>query len=133
MILAGHGRWEAAREIGLATIPVIRDFLMSEEERRAFALADNRLAELSGWDEVVLAEELQVLFDGGFELQITGFSTADLDFSLAKDDGSEDVEEVEVPAPSGTPVSRLDDKWQVGPHCLICGDARGVLEYGRRC
>ena len=67
MIAAGHGRWEAARRLKLATVPVVRAEFLTDADRRAFALTENRLAELSDWDENILAEELQVLFDGGYD------------------------------------------------------------------
>jgi DNA modification methylase len=123
MILAGHGRWEAARKVGLTEIPVIRDSSMNEEQRRAFALADNRLAELSEWNDDILSKELKILFDGGFELQLTGFSTADLDFSLARDNEPTAEDDVPLPELVGAVVSKLGDLWEIGPHRMKCGDA----------
>lgn len=122
LIAAGHGRWEAARQRGIADVPVIRARFLSDEDRRAFALAENRIAELSGWDEDILGEELKALFDGGYEIEITGFSVNDLDISVPlvnKDDPP-------VPEQDGPAVSRLGDLWRIDHHRLICGDARDV-------
>jgi DNA modification methylase len=122
LIAAGHGRWEAARQAGLAEVPVIRARFLSDADRRAFALAENRIAELSGWDEDILGEELKALFDGGYEIEITGFNIGDLDISVPQ------VGEEEPPmvVASGPTVSRVGDLWRIGEHRLICGDARNV-------
>lgn len=127
-IIAGHGRWRAAKLLNLDLVPVIRAEFITEADRRAFALADNRIAELSGWDQNLLAEELTILFEDGYELEITGFTTADLDFALPDAEG-ETAEEVELPSTDTPVVSRLGDLWQVGPHRLYCGDAREVASW----
>ncbi|MFM6829063.1 MAG: site-specific DNA-methyltransferase [Novosphingobium sp.] len=125
MIAAGHGRWEAAKRLKLETIPVIRAEFLTDADRRAFALTENRLAELSDWDENILAEELQVLFDGGYDLEITGFTAADLDFAIVEDTPrAAERESVELPDPGAPVVSRVGDLWLAGPHRLYCGDAR---------
>jgi DNA modification methylase len=123
MIAAGHGRWLAAKQLKLAEVPVIRAQFLTDTDRRAFALAENRIADLSGWDDKLLADELNILFEHGYELEITGFSTADLDFSLPEDIAPEEAEEVELHNPDTALVSRVGDLWLVGPHRLLCGDA----------
>ena len=123
MIAAGHGRWLAAKKLSLTDVPVIRAKFLTDADRRAFALAENRIADLSGWDDKLLAEELTVLFDGGYELEITGFSTADLDFAIPEKEGPE-ADKVELPDPGEAEVSRLGDLWLIGPHRVLCGDAR---------
>ena len=128
MITAGHGRWVAAKHMELAEVPVIRAQFLTDADRRAFALAENRIADLSGWDEDLLTEELTFLFEDGYGLEITGFSTADLDFSIPEDPG-EDVEEIELPDRDSAPVSRLGDLWLIGPHRLYCGDARDAESW----
>ena len=75
-IAAGHGRFLAAKRLGLAEVPVICAQVLTDDDRRAFALAENRIAHLSSWNEDLLAAELEHLFDGGYELEITGFSPA---------------------------------------------------------
>ena len=89
-IAAGHGRWRAAKLLKLDLVQVIRAEFMTAADRRAFALADNRIAELSGWDQNLLAEELTILFEGGYEFEITGFTTADLDFALPEEEEAPD-------------------------------------------
>ncbi|MCC6478859.1 MAG: ParB N-terminal domain-containing protein [Sphingomonadaceae bacterium] len=127
MILAGHGRWEAASELGLKEVPVIRAQCLTDEDRRAFAIAENRIAELSHWDEDILGEELKALFEGGYELEITGFSVADLDISVP----STVKDEAPPPVRPVVPISRLGDLWRIGEHRLICGDARDVEVWER--
>lgn len=126
MIAAGHGRWLAARKMRLREVPIIRASFLTDEDRRAFALAENRIAQLSGWDESILAEELTILFEGGYELEITGFSVADLDISVPV---VAPLEAEDIPEPEGDTVSRVGDLWLVGDHKLYCGDARAVESW----
>lgn len=126
VIAAGHGRWLAARQMNLPEVPVIRAEFLTDQDRRAFALAENRIAQLSGWDDMILAQELTILFEGGYTLDITGFTTADLDFSLPEEKVTDQPEQVELPDPAVSAVSRPGDLWLIGPHRLYCGDARDV-------
>ena len=126
-ILAGHGRVEAARLLGLAEVPCIRLEHMSAEEKRAYVLADNKLALNAGWDEEILAEELKELLavDLDFDIGLTGFTVAEID-SLV--DGLEpeepgDPEEDRLPEDDGEARCRPGDIWQLGPHRLICGSS----------
>jgi len=127
-IVAGHGRWLAAKALTYGEVPVIRVKFLSDADRRAFALADNRIAELSGWDENLLAEELTFLLEDGYELEITGFSLSDVDLSIG-DAPPDRAEDVELPDPSTAAVSRVGDLWTVGPHRLLCGDSRRAESY----
>ena len=128
-IAAGHNRWAAAKQLKMAEVPVIRAAFLSDADFQAFALADNRIAELAGWDEDILAAELKNLFEDGYDLDITGFSTADLDLTITEVDRKPKAERVDLPDPAATAVSRLGDLWHVGPHRLYCGDARKVESY----
>ncbi|WP_299749745.1 site-specific DNA-methyltransferase [uncultured Boseongicola sp.] len=126
-IIAGHGRVEAARLLGIDQVPTIEFGHLSDAERRAYVIADNRLAELAGWDRDILAIELQGLseLDLDFDLEITGFETAELDLLLDgpvtnEADPDDDISEIEV----GPAVTRLGDVWLLGKHRLICGDAQ---------
>ena len=126
-IVAGHGRVAAARQLGMTEVPVIELAHLSEAERRAYVIADNRLAELAGWDRDILAIELQALFemDLDFHLEITGHETAELDLLLdgpAADqtDPDDDIAGMKT----GPAVTRPGDIWLLGKHRLICGDAR---------
>ncbi|HVI61002.1 MAG TPA: ParB/Srx family N-terminal domain-containing protein, partial [Bradyrhizobium sp.] len=82
-IIAGHGRVEAAKLLGIEAVPVLRVTHLTGAEKRAYVLADNRLAELAGWDRAILAIELQGLLDVGFEVEATGFSIPDIDLCCA--------------------------------------------------
>ncbi|MDA8248911.1 MAG: site-specific DNA-methyltransferase [Rhodospirillales bacterium] len=134
-ILAGHGRVAAARLLNLRQVPVIRLSGLSKEERRAYVLADNKLALNAGWDQDLLAVELQELIDIGFEVELTGFSLAEIDFTLdaarnAEPEGRDEPGD-RVPAMATQAVSRPGDLWQLGRHVLLCGDARREADYGR--
>jgi DNA modification methylase len=127
-IVAGHGRFEASKKLGLAKVPVIRVKFLSEADRRAFALAENRIAELSGWDEDLLASELSFLLEDGYALEITGFTLADMNFAV--DPAPEESEEqFELPDPARDAISRHGDLWWIGPHRLYCGDSRMAESY----
>ena len=120
-IIAGHGRVLAARKLGLDHVPVIELAHLSEAQKRAYILADNRLAENAGWDKDLLSLELADLSELGVELGDLGFDGADLDALLGL--GDSDGREEETPEPPVHPTSRLGDLWQLGPHRLLCGDA----------
>ncbi len=118
-IIAGHGRLLAARELGMATVPVIELPHLTEAQKRAYIIADNRLALDAGWDEDLLAEELKALEGLDFNLALTGFDLDELHDLL--DD--ETAEEVPAPEPPEDPVSRPGDLWILGEHRLLCGDS----------
>lgn len=128
MIAAGHGRWAAARKLALDQVPVVRAEFLTDADRRAFALAENRIAELSGWDDDKLAAELHSLFGDGYDIEITGFSTADLDFAIDQPEENR-PEAVELPDPDARAITRPGDLWLIGPHRLYCGDARNPMSY----
>ncbi|WP_171237181.1 DNA methyltransferase [Ruegeria sp. HKCCA5763] len=132
-ILAGHGRVAAAKLLGMEMVPTIGLAHLSAAERRAYVIADNRLAELAGWDREILKIELEALadLDLNFELEITGFETAELDILLDDDirEGADDPADA-TPAPEeGPAVTRPRDIWHLGRHALICGDARDPSIY----
>jgi DNA modification methylase len=117
-VVAGHARLSAALELGLDKVPTIELRHLSDAQRRAYVLADNRLALDAGWDERLLAEELAALADEGFGVEVVGFSDAELADLLEP----ELPEEMVPPAPE-TPVSTLGDLWILGEHRVLCGDA----------
>jgi ParB-like chromosome segregation protein Spo0J len=108
LIVAGAGRWAAAGLRGITAVPVIRVRFLSEADRRAFALADNRIAELSDWDEDLLEAELGFLFEQDYDLDATGFGLADLDFTITGETGDAEPP-VELPDPDADAVSRVGD------------------------
>lgn len=126
-IVAGLARWLAAKQLGMDVVPVIREHFVSEAQRLAFIIADNRFAELSEWDDDLLKNNLNTLFEADVDIEVTGFSMADLDFSL--DDGPPEEGSIELPAPDAVAVSRPGDLWLIGPHRLSCGDARDAISY----
>jgi hypothetical protein len=129
-IVAGHGRVEAAKILGLRQVPTVRLSNLSPAERRAYVIANNRLAELAGWDRALLATELQGLLDIQFDVvELTGFSLGELDRMLdgpAEGKTGQAVAEAELPANrlQCPAVSRAGDLWVLGPHHLLCGDPR---------
>lgn len=121
-IIAGHGRLAAARKLGLQTVPTIELSGLSEAQKRAYILADNRLALDAGWDEELLKIELQDLQTCGVDIDVTGFTNEELD-SLLPTDASDEEEESETPEIEGEPVSKPGDVWICGKHRVMCGDA----------
>lgn len=128
-IAAGHARWLAAKLLGLAEVPAIKVSFLSETDRRAFALAENRLAELGGWDQELLTEELNWLFDNDYDIDITGFTLADMDFSIGSAGLATDPELVELPDPNAAAISQPGDLWIIGPHRLYCGNSLEASSY----
>lgn len=128
MIAAGHGRWLAAKELRLREVPIIRAKFVSDADRRAFALADNKIASLSGWDEDLVAEELSALFETDYEIGLTGFDVGDIDFAIVNND-EENIEDQGPGDLPTDPVSRVGDLWIIGPHRIYNGDARDAVSW----
>lgn len=137
-LIAGHGRLTAARRLGLDEVPVVRIEHLDDAQMRALRIADNRLAELAGWDRELLALEFKDLLeidlelDLSFDLAITGFSSPEIDGLITDAEGAADAdgEDALPDAEDGAPpVSRLGDLWQLGEHRIICGDARERSVY----
>lgn len=125
-VLAGHGRLEAAKQIGLETVPCVRLENMTTEQKRAYVLADNKLALNAGWDEEILATELQGLmdFDLDFDIEVTGFSIAEIDGLVEGLSVEEPGDPADDLLPDTAPARcRNGDIWQLGEHRLACGDA----------
>src|ERR1039457_4132261 len=123
-IIAGHGRLLAARQLGLAGVPVVVLDHLSETQRRAYILADNKLAMNAGWDEKMLASELGDLEKDGMDLAVVGFSDEELGALLEDGDAPPQDLADEVPEPPAQPVTQPGDVWLIGAHRLICGDCR---------
>jgi DNA modification methylase len=132
-IIAGHGRVEAAKLLGIDAVPTVRLSHLSEADKRAYILADNKLAAKAGWDRDILAIELQGLLDLDFEVELTGFDMGEIDIILDDDQeakGETTGPEDEVPAAlPGPTVSQAGDLWVLGNHRLLCGDARDDAAY----
>lgn len=127
-IIAGHGRVEAAKSLGFKAVPTLALSHLSEAERRAYVLADNKLALNAGWDKEVLAIELQALVDLEFDTDLTGFSLAEVDLVLDEANEADLVggqaPEDDIPVVSGEAISRRGDLWVLGNHRLLCGDTQ---------
>jgi DNA modification methylase len=135
-IVAGHGRVAAAKLLGIEAVPAVRLSHLTEVERRAYVVADNKLALNAGWDRELLAIELQGLVDLDFEIELTGFSLAEVDIVLdeareSAPDGVDASIEDNIPAyrHEGPAVTQAGDLWVLGRHKLICGDARDASSY----
>ena len=134
-IIAGHGRVEAAKLLGLEVVPTCLICHLSEAEKRAYILADNKLAENAGWDRELLAIELQGLIELDVDIELTGFETAEIDLVLEEAreaSGAPVGPEDKTPEPSpGPAVTQTGDLWLLGDHRLLCGDARNKIAYER--
>lgn len=135
LVLAGHGRLEAARLVGIATVPVLRFAHLSPARKRAYVLADNRIAEQAGWDRELLALELGELVDllptEGLDVTLTGFEAAEVDLLLADMAASRSDPDDALPPLPRRATSQLVDLWALGKHRLLCGDARSRADVLR--
>ena len=131
-VIAGHGRVAAAKILELERVPTVRLDHLSPEQRRAYIIADNRLAELAGWDEDLLAIELIDLSVLNLDFEITdiGFEIAEIDLMIHRhQQSSAPPEDDLLPEVPSQPVARPGDLWALGPHLLFCGDALDCDSY----
>ena len=133
VLVAGHGRLLAARKLGLDTVPVVVLDHLTPIQRRALVIADNRIAENSGWDDAMLRTELESLQADGFDLDLTGFDPDALAELLAGEetDLAGEVDDDDVPEEAVAVVSRPGDLWVLGEHRVLCGDATDLESYVR--
>jgi DNA modification methylase len=133
-VIAGHGRVQASRLLGMSHVPVIRLEHLSEHQILAFMIADNRLTENSAWDDRLLGEQLTILAEAdlSFSLEDTGFEMAEIDLTIDNlapvTEGEADPADAQ-PEPSPIQVSRLGDLWMLGKHRVLCGDALDQASY----
>ena len=135
-VIAGHGRILAASQLGLTEAPVIVLGHLTEAQRRAYRIADNKLTEMGGWDEDLLSAELKGLLAEEFDLSLIGIADGELDRLLAEtgaNDGSAGGGQppVVVPEPPRNPASRPGDLWRLGDHRLLCGDSTNAEDVRR--
>jgi 16S rRNA G966 N2-methylase RsmD len=133
-VLAGHGRLEAAKLLGLTTVPTATIAGLSDEKKRAFRLADNKIGESATWDAHALAIEFSALLeiDLTFDITVTGFETAEIDILLSDEsDDAESEGDCGVTQSSGPPISTLGDLRLLGGHKLLCADARSGASFAR--
>jgi len=134
VIIAGHGRLMAAQRLGMSEAPVIVLGHLTEAQRRALVIADNKIGENAGWDEAQLSLELQALLADGFDLGLLGIPEDELDALLADAEDrpaiSDDAADA-IPEPPAEPITRPGDIWALGKHRLCCGDATDPTAVAR--
>ena len=130
-ILCGHGRFYAAQKLGLKKIPCIREDHLTEAQRRAYIIADNKLSLNAGWDEEMLRVELSDLKGEDFDVSLTGFDEKELARLFAEEDGAEE-DDFDVDAELEKPCfSKAGDIWHLGRHTVVCGDSTKPETYSR--
>ena len=128
-ILAGHGRLAAARKLGLKQVPCVKESHLTETQRRAYIIADNKLSLNAGWDEDILAIELSELQGADFDLDLLGFDESEL-ASIFEDDKEVEDDDFDVEEELNKPCfSKSGDIWTLGRHRLICGDSTKEETY----
>lgn len=131
-IIAGHGRLEAAKSLGIDGVPIVRISDLTEDQKRAYTLADNKLALNAGWDGEILKSEMELLLqaDLAFSIETTGFEMGEIDVILDGDGAS--AAERSIPEPrTDWHATDIGDVWQLGRHRLICGDALDPATYDK--
>ncbi len=135
VIIAGHGRLMAAKQLAMAEVPTIRLAHLNEAERRALVVADNKIALNAGWDTEILLEQIELIRADGFDADLVGFSDEELEQMLADIEAPEPGGAVEgeddVSDPPADPVSERGDLWILGEHRLLCGDSTDAEDVRR--
>ena len=132
-IIAGHGRVMAAQLLKLESVPCLRLSHLTDAQKRAYVLADNRIALSSGWDEEMLANELSDLHADEFDMALLGFDADELAglLNLNEEEPSGEIVEDEVPEPPVDPITKTGDLWLLGEHRLLCGDSTKLENVDR--
>lgn len=125
-IIAGHGRVLAARKLGMEEVPCIELAGLTDTQRRAYIIADNKLALNAGWDDELLAIEFSELADAGFDNLLTGFTQDEIDALTPEQIPEGLTDEDAVPEVQAEPVSKLGDVWLLGKHRVMCGDSTSI-------
>jgi ParB-like chromosome segregation protein Spo0J len=134
MILAGHGRLEAAKRLGMSEVPTVTIAGLSKSEKRAIVVADNRLPERAEWNFELLKKHFEGLIDLNFDVELTGFSTGEIDLILdgnSSQESTDPADDVSGFAIDGPAISKLGDDWDLGRHRLHCGSALDRDSYKR--
>lgn len=122
-VIAGHGRILGAKKLGMKEVPCLFIEDLTEEQKRAYIIADNRLAEDAGWDKELLKIELEDLKNMNFDITLTGFELEDFDFSMDETEVIEDEFDETVPE---EPTSKKGEIYKLGKHFLMCGDSTDI-------
>lgn len=133
-IIAGHGRVMAARKLGMDSVPCVRLSHLTDSQRKAYILADNRIAMNSDWDSNLLALELKELDADGMDLSMLGFDADEINAILNPITETEGLtDEDEVPEPPPEPITKLGDVWILGNHRLMCVDSTSIDQIEKLC
>jgi len=132
-IIAGHGRLMAARKLGMAEVPVMVAAGWSDAQKRAYVIADNKLALNAGWDNELLALELADIQGLGFDVELTGFSDEEIKDLMPVETTEGLTDEDDAPTVQENPVTVPGDVWVMGKHRLLCGDSTSVDDLGKLC
>lgn len=132
-IIAGHGRTLAAQRLRMPQVPVMVAHGWSEAKKRAYVIADNRIALNAGWDNEMLALEFKDLMEQGFDVELTGFSQDEIDALMPEqlEEGLTDPDD--APEAPANPVTVQGDVWVMGNHRLLCGDSTSIADLERLC
>ena len=125
-IIAGHGRVMAAKKLGMTELPVVEASHLTDAQRRAYIIADNKLALNAGWDDEMLRVEFAELEEAGFDLDLTGFSLDEIGALQIEEIPPGLTDEDAVPETPVTPVTAEGDVWLLGRHRLMCGDSTSI-------
>ena len=130
-VIAGHGRLLAARKLGLSEVPVVPLIHLTDTQRKALILADNKIGENATWDDELLALELAELQEAGFDLELTGFTSEEWDTLINGEESSKEglTDEDAVSEVTENPISKSGDVWILGEHKVLCGDATKAEDY----
>jgi hypothetical protein len=131
VILSGHGRVVAALELNLTTVPTRQLTGLTKAQKRAYVIADNKISELSKWDDNLLRSEMEILIQEEFDIEVTGFTTAEVDlmFDASPEPDPNDPDDLKPEDIKIETVSRLGDLWQLGNHRLLCGNSLEASSY----
>jgi DNA modification methylase len=125
-IIAGHGRVMGAKKLGMTSLPCVEANELSKAQKKAYIIADNKLALNAGWDDEVLKLEIEELKDLDFDIDLLGFDDDELELLIPIEDVDGLTDDDDVPEPPETPVSVLGDVWLLGNHRLMCGDSTSI-------
>ena len=128
-VIAGHGRLLAARKLGMTEVPVVPMTHLTDTQRKALILADNKISENASWDDALLGLELTELQEASFDLELTGFTAEEWDKLIASDSNAGLVDDDQIPDVIETAISQIGDVWLLGEHKVLCGDATKTEDY----
>lgn len=131
-IIAGHGRVLAARKLGINKVPSIKLSHLTDIQKKAYIIADNKIALNAGWDEELLKNEIEQLIANDFDIDLIGFSDEEIDNLLGEEESKQGLtDEDDVPEVSEDPITKPGDVWILGNHRLMCGDSTSIDEVNK--